>query len=163
MNYKTYNRQLLISSLIYTILVWLLYTILGLIILKDIMFTARGFIYILNTFIFSFCCLTIALLISTIVRNKDAISGIVNVIALGSSFLCGAFVPAEYLPKTVLHIAKIIPTYWYINTNDLLKTIEIINIQELKPIFINLLIILAFSIFFLIINNIISKAKQKVA
>lgn len=163
MSYKTYNRQLLISSLIYTILVFLLYTILGLIILKDIMFTTRGLIYILNSFIFSLCCLTIALLISTIVRNKDAISGIVNVIALGSSFLCGAFVPAEYLPKSVLTIAKIIPTYWYINTNDLLKTIEVINLQELKPIFINLFTILAFSCIFLIINNIISKAKQKVA
>lgn len=163
MNYKKYNKQLLISSLVYTILVWLLYTVLGLIILKDIMFTARGLIYILNSLIFSVCCLTIALLISNIIRNKDAISGIVNVIALGSSFLCGAFVPAEYLPKSVLTISKILPTYWYINTNDLLKTIEVINLQELKPIFINLFIILIFSFVFVIINNIISKAKQKIA
>ena len=162
MNYKKYNQKLLIASIGYSLIVWLLFIILGIIILGNIMFSLQGLIYCLNALIFTFVCLTLALLIGTIIDNKNAISGIVNVIALGQAFLCGAFVPAEWLPKSVLNIAHILPAYWYINTNDLLKTIEIINIKNLQPILINSLVLILFSILFIIINNIISKHKQKI-
>ena len=36
--------------------------------------------------------------------NKNAINGIINVVALGSSFLCGTFVPVEFLPNRVFFI-----------------------------------------------------------
>ena len=163
MNYKKYNQKLLVASIGYSLIVWLLFIILGIIILGNIMFSLQGLIYCLNALIFTFVCLTLALLIGTIIDNKNAISGIVNVIALGQAFLCGAFVPAEWLPKSVLNIAHILPAYWYINTNDLLKTIEIINIKNLQPILINSLVLILFSILFIIINNIISKHKQKIS
>lgn len=162
MNYKEHNRLILFASFMYSVIVWFLYVVLGLILLGNIIFTARGLVYLLNTFVFTFCALTIALLISTIVSNKNAINGIVNVVALGSAFLCGAFVPVEWLPKAVLNIAHILPAYWYINSNDLLKTMETINFETLKPVFNNMLVILAFAILFIIMNNIISKKKQKV-
>ena len=153
MNYKEHNRLILFASFMYSVIVWFLYVILGLILLGNIIFTTRGFMYVLNTFIFTFCALTIALLISTVVSNKNAVNGIVNVVALGSAFLCGAFVPAE---------AHILPAYWYINSNDLLKTMETINFETLKPVFNNMLVTLVFAILFIIINNIISKRKQRV-
>lgn len=162
MNYKKYNQKLLGASIGYSLIVWLLFIILGIIILGNIMFSLQGLIYCLNALIFTFVCLTLALLIGTIIDNKNAISGIVNVIALGQAFLCGAFVPAEWLPKSVLNIAHILPAYWYINTNDLLKTIEIINIKNLQPIIINSLVLILFSILFIIINNVISKYRQKI-
>lgn len=162
MNYKSLNRKLLIASFTYSLLVWLLYVVLGIILIGNSMFTIRGVIYIINSLIFTFCSLTIALLISTIIRNKDAVSGIVNVVALGSAFLCGAFVPAEWLPDSVLKIAHILPSYWYINSNDLLKTIETISLESLEPIIINCLILIVFSVIFIIINNIISRTKQKI-
>ena len=152
MNYKKHNRMLLLASFIYSSIVWAFFTIIGIILVGEIIFTPRGIIYMLNSFIFTFCSLTIALLISTLI----------NVIALGSSFLCGAFVPAEWLPDTVLKIAHILPAYWYINSNDLLKTMEIINIENLKQVFINMIVVIGFSIAFVIINNLVSKRKQKV-
>ena len=162
MNYKEHNRKLLLASFVYSSIAWLLFILLGAILLKDILFTTRGLIYMLNAYLFTFCSLTIALLISTLITDKNAVSGIVNVIALGSSFLCGAFVPAEWLPKGVLQIAHALPAYWYINSNDLLKTIEVINRESLKPILINSLVLIIFSILFIILNNIISKYKQKI-
>lgn len=162
MNYKKLNRKLLVASFTYSLLVWLLYVILGIILNGNIMFTSRGVIYIINSLIFTFCSLTISLLISTLVKNKNAVNGIVNVVALGSAFLCGAFVPAEWLPDSVLKVAHILPSYWYINSNDLLKTIEVINFESLKPIIINSIVLLGFSCLFIIINNIISKTKQKI-
>lgn len=161
MNYKKHNRGLLLGSLVFAIIVWILFNILGVLLVGDILFTTRGFIYMLNLFVFTFCSLTIALLISTLINNKNAVNGIVNVVALGSAFLCGAFVPAEWLPESVLKIAHILPAYWYINSNELLKSMEIINMENLKPLFINIFVMVGFSIIFIIINNIISKKKQK--
>ncbi len=161
-NYKKVNQELLKASFIYSLIVWILFMILGLIMLGKPLISIRGLIYAINSFFFTFCSLTIALLISTLINNKDAISGIVNVVALGSAFLCGAFVPTEWLPQSVLNMAHIFPAYWYINSNDLLKTIETINLTTLTPIFINIIVIIIFSVIFILVNNFASKFKQKI-
>ena len=163
LNYKKFNRQLLISNGILAIILWIFYVILSFILIGDIMFTKHGLILIANSFAFSICSLTIAFLIGNLINNKNAINGIVNVIGLGSSFLCGAFVPVEWLPDSILKIAHILPSYWYIQSNELIKTIEVVNIETLKPIFINISVIILFSIGYIIVTNIISKKKRKIA
>lgn len=163
MNYKKYNLQLLIANGIFAILLWVFYIVLSIVLLGDIMFTTHGLVYMINSLIFTLCALSIAFLIGTLVRNKEAINGIVNVVALGSSFLCGAFVPMEWLPNSVLGVAHALPTYWYIKTNEALKTLETINIETLKPLFINMGVVLAFTLAFIIITNIIASKKRKIA
>lgn len=160
MNYKKYNKYILLSSFIYSSIIWILYVILSFIIIGSSMFSLRGLIYILNTFIFSFVALTLALLISNLIKSKGAISGIVNVIALGQAFLCGAFIPSEFLGENIIKYSKILPAYWYNNSNDLLSTIEVINIVNLKPILINMMVLVIFAIIFIVINNIVSKRRQ---
>ena len=162
MNYKEHSKQILFASLLYSIIVWILYVLLGIILLGDILLQTRGLIYILNALIFTITSLTIALLISSLIKNKGAISGVVNVVALGSAFLCGSFIPLEWLPNSVLRISKILPTYYYAITNDKLATIEILNLNSLKPLFFNMLILICYSILFIIINNIALKKKQKI-
>lgn len=161
MNYKKHNRLILGASFAYALIVWILYIVLGIILLGDVMFTIRGLIYVLNTLIFTFVALTLALLISTIINNKNAISGIVNVVALAQAFLCGAFIPTQWLPNSVLTIAHVLPAYWYINTNDILKELETISSTTLKPVIINSIILILFSLIFIILNNIISKKKRQ--
>lgn len=160
-NYKSHNNKILLASIVFSSIVWLLFVIIGVIVVGDIMFSIRGLISIINSFIFTFCALTLSILISSITNNKNAISGIVNVIALGSAFLCGAFVPAEYLPSSVLNFAHILPAYYYINSNDLLKNIDVINISSMHPIIINMVVIIIFSILFIILNNVVTRRKRK--
>lgn len=160
MNYKKYNKYILLSSFIYSSIIWILYVILSFIIIGSSMFSLRGLIYILNTFIFSFVALTLALLISNLIKSKGAISGIVNVIALGQAFLCGAFIPSEFLGENIIKYSKILPAYWYNNSNDLLSTIEVINLVNLKPILLNMIVLIIFAIIFIVINNIVSKRRQ---
>ena len=161
-NYKTLNRQLLLSNSLFSIILWMIYVVLSFILVGDIMFSIHGIFYLINSFVFTICATTIALFIGNIVSNKNTISGIVNVIALGSSFLCGAFVPMEWLPDGVIKIAHILPSYYYISNNEVLKTLEIINFNTIKPILLNIIIILSFSIIFIILTNIVSKRKQKI-
>ena len=132
-NYKKLNNKLLVSMGSIAFILWILYIILAYILLGKVVISEHGIIYIINSFIFMICALTISFLIGNIVNSKTAINGIINVVALGSSFLCGSFVPMEWLPKSVLTIAHVLPSYWYIKTNELLKTIEIFNFNTLNP------------------------------
>lgn len=160
MNYKTHNKYLLRASFIYSIIVWLLFMLLGTILFSNTILSLRGLVYALNLFIFIFTSLTLALLLSTLIDNKDAINGIVNVISLGSAFLCGAFIPTEWLPETVIKISRIFPTYWYVNSNDLLASLQTINMTSLNQVIINMIVMLVFALIFIIINNLVSKKKQ---
>ena len=161
MNYKKYNRQLLLANGILIMILWVFYVVLSFILIGEVMFGVHGLILIINSFVFSICSLTIAFLIGNLINNKNAINGIINVVGLGSSFLCGAFVPVEWLPDNVLKIAHALPSYWYIQTNEIVKTLEIINLETLKPIFTNMGVLLIFSVLFIIITNVITKKKRK--
>ena len=161
MNYKKHNRQLLLANGILIMILWVFYVVLSFILIGKVMFGVHGLILIINSFVFSICSLTIAFLIGNLINNKNAINGIINVVGLGSSFLCGAFVPVEWLPDNILKIAHILPSYWYIQTNEIVKTLEIINLETLKPILTNMGVLLIFSVLFIIITNIITKKKRK--
>ncbi len=161
-DYRKLNRQLLLSNSLFSIILWGVYVALSFVLIGDVMFSNQGIIYLINSFIFTMCATTIALFIGNLVSNKNAINGIVNVIALGSSFLCGAFVPMEWLPDGVLKIAHILPSYYYISSNESLKTLEVFNLETMQPIITNMIVILWFSILFIILTNIVSKRKQKI-
>jgi len=162
MSHKKHNRYLLYSNGLFALVLWLFYVVLSFLVVGDIMFSIHGLFYILNSFLFMICALTIAFLIGNFLIDKNAINGLVNVIALGSSFLCGAFVPPEYLPDTVLKIAHVLPSYWFINTNQTIKEIEVFNVDSIRPIIINFSILLLFSIIFILITNWISYSKRKI-
>lgn len=162
MNYRKHNRQLLLANSLFAVVLWIFYVALSFILVGDIMFSTHGLIYIANSFVFTICSVIIAFLIGSLVNNKNAINGIVNVVALGTSFLCGAFVPMEWLPDSVLKIAHILPSYYYISSNEILAELEVINFETLRPILINMGIILIFAIAFIVMTNIVSKRKRKI-
>ena len=161
MNYKKHNRQLLLSNSLFSLILWIFYVALSFVLIGDVMFSNQGLIYMLNSFIFTICATTMAFFIGNLVTNKNAVNGIVNVVALGSSFLCGAFVPMRWLPDSVLKIAHILPSYYYIDTNEALTSLEMFNLETLKPLIINMTIVLGFSVAFIVLANIVARKKRK--
>ncbi len=161
MNYKKHNGLILKSSLVYALIVWVLFSLLAIILLGKSVLNIRGLLLLLNTLIFTLQALTFALLISSLVNNKDAIGGIVNVVALGSAFLCGAFIPSMYLPEKVVSISHIFPAYYYNNSNDLVTSLEVINLTTLKPFISNIVMMLVFMLVFIVLNNFVIKNKRK--
>lgn len=158
MNYKTFNYQLLLSNAIVALIMWFFYVLLSFILLGKIMFSFHGLLYITNSLVFTLCALTIAFFIGNLINNKDAINGIINVVSLGSSFLCGVFVPVALLPDFILKIAHILPTYWYVNTNEIIQNMETFTFNS--QIFRNILILLLFSLSFVLITNIVTRKKR---
>lgn len=159
-NYKKHNSLLMLSSFVYSLIVWVLFSLLSVILLGKDMISLRGILYFVNTFMFVMPTLSFGILISTLVNNKDSIGGIVNVVGLGSAFLCGAFIPTEYLPKIVLSIAHVFPAYYFIDSNNLLSSMEIINFSNLTPVFINYFVLIIFMLIFIVVNNYVLKKKR---
>lgn len=161
MNYKKHSGLILKSSLLYALIVWALFSLLAIILLGKSLLNIRGLLLSLNTLVFTLQALTFALLISSLVNNKDAIGGVVNVVALGSAFLCGAFIPSMYLPEKVVSISHIFPAYYYNNSNDLVTSLEVINLTTLKPFITNIVMMLVFMLVFIVLNNFVIKNKRK--
>lgn len=159
-NYRKHNSLLMLSSFVYSLIVWVLFSLLSVILLGKDMISLRGILYFVNTFMFVMPTLSFGILISTLVNNKDSIGGIVNVVSLGSAFLCGAFIPTEYLPKIVLSIAHVFPAYYFIDSNNLLSSMEIINFSNLTPVFINYFVLIIFMLIFIVVNNYVLKKKR---
>ena len=132
------------------------------VLIGDVMQSLNGLIMIVNSFVFVICATALSFFIGSLIKNKNIIGGIVNVVALGSSFLCGAFVPTQWLPDFVKTIAHILPTYYYINVNDTLSELEELNFDTLMPIFINMGIVLGFAVVFIVLANLVARKKRKI-
>lgn len=94
------------------ILVWIL--------LPGIADTGREGLYALNIAAFGLPVLAIGFFIAKITNNKEALGAIINVVALASAFLCGAFIPRELMPDAVVAIGKVLPSFYYIDNNNAL-------------------------------------------
>lgn len=163
MDYRKFNRDLLLANGLFAVVLWAIYVAIGIVIIGDVLLSMHGLFFIANSFFFTICALTISFLLGNLLSNKEAINGIVNVIALGSSFLCGAFVPIEWLPEGVLKIAHVLPSYWFIANNEFIKTVEEFDKGALTTIFINMGVIVLFAIGFAIVTNMVTRKKRKVA
>ena len=162
MNYKTFNNYLYISSFTFTFIIFIVYLILSFLILKSSILNINGILYSLNMFIFFIVSFTIAILISNLVKSKGAISGVVNVISLGSAFLCGAFIPVKYMPSFALKIAHIFPTFYFIDNNEYIASIQNFDKASYDFVLKNFIIMTVFIIFFLILNTLVTRLKRKV-
>lgn len=153
---KKHNFYLMLSSIIFAVLIWFIYVILSLIVLKDLIFNIKGLLYILNMLVYVISAFCLAMLLSKFAKSKGAISGVVNVISLCQAFLCGAFIPVIWLPKKVINLSKIFIAHYFVNSNDYLSSLENITILNLKTYFINIFIMLIFTLLFIIINNLLT-------
>lgn len=161
-SYQKLNRELFAANCVYAVCLWLVYLLISFVLVgTDSMWSLNGLFYALNALVFTINATALAFLISNIVSNREAISGIVNVVALGSAFLCGSFVPMEWLPDSVLSLAHILPAYWYNSNNDLLAKLSANNSDEMTTFVINLLVMIGFTVGFIVISNLVSRKKQR--
>ena len=160
-NNKSRNRQLFMATFIVTFIIWLIFVLSALILYKEEAFTSNGLLIIFNSFIFMFFALSLANFLGSLISNTESLSAISNVISLGSSFMCGVFVPQQFLGDFVLSIAKVLPSYWYVKNNDLIANTSNFNITNLQPIIFGMIFMIIFTIGIFILNGIVSKKKAQ--
>ena len=157
-----YNFYILISSGIYSLVIWLALVLISLFVVRKGVMSDRGIYYIANAFLYMLMSLSMAFMLSTFLRQKNAISGIVNVITLGCSFLCGIFVPEEYLSDVVKTIAHALPPYWYVQTNEWLRRAESLAPSAMTPVWINYSVLFGFAVLFFAAGLVISAKKSRI-
>lgn len=158
---KRYNSSLLLSNCLFSLVVFLIFLGSGFLIAGEAMLTPFSLLYLSIFALFTFCCITLAELIANLTTSKNAISGIVNLVSLGSAFLSGAFIPANFLPTFVLNFAHILPSYWLINANNNIQYLEDFSLNSIISLLPNCFMLILFSILFIVFNHFITKKKRK--
>lgn len=155
------NKSLYLGNLCFSLVIWVIFVIISFILYGSTILTNNGLLMILNSFIFTISALSISFLLTTFINKKEAVSGMVNIVALGSSFIAGAFVPQSLLSESVTNMSKILPSYWYISNNNTIASLANITSSNIEPIIKNMIIMIIFSIVFISLTLIINKIKIK--
>jgi ABC-2 type transport system permease protein len=152
--------QILLANLCLTTAIWAITMCCGLGLYGTELFTLNGFLWGINLFLFSMVSLAISFLVGNVIKNRQSISAIANTIALGFSFLCGAFVPQYLLGSKVISFARFLPTYWYIKASNQIGDIKSFNGEIANDILIAFLIQLGFFAAILTVSLVISKQRR---
>lgn len=160
-SYQSINRQLLLGN--YTVggLIWLLYVVISFILYPKAMMTFNGLLFVINSLILMTFIQAFSFMVTKFTTNREILSGIGNVFGLGSSFICGAFVPQSLLGPFVLSIAKFLPSYWFIKANNEIVKIQTFNLESLQPIIIDMLIVCGFTLLVYVSTQLINKLHLK--
>ncbi len=160
MTLRSMNFQLILGNLSYAVLAWVVMIIPSIILFGSFMFTSKGLLLLLNSFIFTVSALSISFLISILVSGPGAVSAASNVVSLGTSFISGVFVPQELLSDTVLKVASFTPNYWFVKSNITIAGLANITYKTVTPVFYNMLIVLGFAVAALAVALVITKQKR---
>ncbi|WP_311488277.1 ABC transporter permease [uncultured Helcococcus sp.] len=153
---KRTNLILTLGHLVFGIIFWILYLLICIVLVKDFEFNQVFLLAALNSFVFMISAVTLSMLVGKLFQDSNSLSVVINVLVLGSSFLSGVFVPMEFLGESTLKLARIFPNYYYILNNSLIDQGK--KLSELIP---NILILLGFSLVFVVLTNVVKKPITK--
>jgi ABC-2 type transport system permease protein len=157
---RNISFQLILATLSYAVLAWFVMIITSLFMYGSFMFTAKGLLFLLNSLIFTFAALSISFLIANVIKGRNAMSAAANVVSLGTCFISGVFVPQFLLGKSVLTLASFTPNYWYVKSNNIIGTLSNFSMENLAPIFLNMLIVAGFAVAVLSVTLVLIKQKR---
>lgn len=116
------TTELGFGCITYSIALWLVLVLAAVVAYgPGAVFSTNGLLCVLNSFVYLFVIGAITLLIGSFSLNSSTLSLVSNVIGLGTSFLCGVFVPLWLLSDKVVAFSKFLPAYWYIRNNNMVS------------------------------------------
>lgn len=152
-----FNRELFLGVVVTGLLVCAVIFASITILSKGAVLSYAGLLYLLNMLCYMIVCLSFAFLLSKITANDHALNMIANTVSLGMAFLCGIFVPEEFLGDNILKAAHFLPAYWY---NQAVKNIDFHLTESVSTIFTCMGIQLLFALAIITIALRISKIPE---
>lgn len=110
---KKFLFETALGAVVFLTFIYLLVVIFVPLVIFRCEFTREIGLAMLNSLAFTVFCGAIVLFISNLVDSEKLVSLIGNIVSLGMSFLCGVFVPLEFLGDGVKKVAVFLPAYWY--------------------------------------------------
>lgn len=140
---------------------WIFVIVIGILFYGRDFYTSENFVYyLLNSASMLFVDIALAYLMGTIAPNRDALTGIANIISLGMCFLGGVFVPLEFMESHVKAVSHFLPVYWYEKANDLLANFAHMTVSVREQFFKAVIIQLVFVGAFICLTLVIEKYKR---
>lgn len=155
------NFNLFLANTIFALTIWIIYIIVSLVIFKGEVINDLGKWFIINSLFYTLAAASMSQLLGLCTDSVEIISALSTVIPLALAFISGTFIPAEVINKNILNFSKISPMYWYINNCNKISNISSFNSKEIKPLLMNIYLMLGFAFVFLLLSLIIYKHKSK--
>ena len=144
MSFFQRNLQMVLGSLGIMLLEYGVFMLVAWIMYPNCMGSFRGILSMGNALAFMLVCLSIAFLAGRQAKDDAQLNMAANVIGLAFSFLGGVFVPIDLMNKGMQKVAKFVPSYWYVSSNNSIWKIK--SLSEAGDIYRNWLIMLAFAV-----------------
>lgn len=154
------NFQLFLSILVFALMAWVILVSLSLFFSRDELGNANTLYYVFNSLLFAATTAGISFLIANLVKGREAIIAVANIVTLGSCFISGVFVPQELISPEVLKIASFLPTYWFVRGNRLIATMTSWTDVRGSGLQQVLLIQIAFALAFFVLALVVGKRKR---
>jgi len=154
------SMQILLACTLLTLIVWIIMTGFCFLFNIENALSLNSVYFLLNSFVFSICAACISFLIGNLVKSRNAIAAMSNVVTLGTCFLSGVFVPQQFLGSNVLKIASFMPTYWYVKANEAISDLTQFNFSHLQDTLYFILIEAGFAAAFMAIALVVGKKRR---
>jgi len=154
------NVQFLMANLLFTFAVWLIMTCMFFVVNPDRSMPPHIGLFFANSLLYAFCAASVSYLIGISLKGDSAVSAASNVVSLGTSFLCGVFVPQSMLSSSVLRVAQFTPTYWYVRANNQLAETALSTPEQVNTFLSCLLVEAVFAVAFLVLALVVGKKRN---
>lgn len=161
---RSMSLQLILGHIAIGLGIWIICTIMPLALYREsfIKDPHLGY-YLLNSFLMMLVSLSIAFFISSFPMREEIVNGVVNVISLGMSFICGVFVSMDILGKGVKTLAHFLPVYWYEIVNSLLAENQHLSSSQMTELWQGYGIQVLFAVSFLAIAMVLRRTRTMAA
>lgn len=145
------SRNITLSTLGYSILMLLFFLAYTLIYTKSSL-NEHTLLFVANACVFFLTIVTFSAMICSLLKNPIVITGINNTYILGTCFICGIFIPRDFLPEAVVKVSMVTPTYWFTNFNQLIAETTEFNDAFYQEMLLHFGVMIAFCLAFIVIN-----------
>ena len=159
MSFFQRNLQMILGSVGIMLLEYGIFMVVALIMYPNYMGSFRGILSMGNALAFMLVCLSIAFLVGRQAKDDAQLNMFANVVGLAFSFLGGVFVPVDLMNKGMQKVAKYVPSYWYVSSNNNIWKIK--SLSEAGDIYRNWLVMLAFAVAVFAIALMINRLKAR--
>lgn len=155
------ERELLLAVAVFGLSIFCVFVLMGTVICKEAFWTSSHLVfYLANLAMMILVSTSIAYLIAMVANSQDSLAGIINSVSLGMSFLCGVFVPLEFMGEGVRIVAQFLPYYWYERAIDMIAKSPVLSGGQSMALAGFLGIQAAFSVAFIALGAAIHKKRN---
>ena len=157
---KSQNLQFILGASVVSVVILLLFNIIPLVLYGSDMTPVKLLLYFGNTLCFILIAVGMTMMFGNIAPSDAVLASMINVVALGTSFLGGVFVPLEVFGKNMRIVAKFMPTYWYIYAVDAIVEVKELTFDATRNMLEGMGIQLLYAVAFMCIASVVVRRRR---